>query len=174
MNKTISKYSFGLLSILLLVLSPIPLVAIERIEINKSGKKDWEKSFEKVKLDCEKYGEESCTARFLAMAGCTYAMGLKSDKTPIEAMEHGDKLFAAMMRGHQFDVNNMFDAQKNLKTNIKQETIERLYLCKSIIEEATAKVYKKKHGSEISPEDQVLMARAFPWWYVDEFEKLAK
>ena len=108
------------------------------------------------------------------MAGCTYAMGLKSDKAPVEAMDNGDRLFRAMMKGHNFNVNNMFDADKNLKKNIKQETIERLYLCKSIIEEAAVKRYKVKHGKEVSIKDKEGAVNAFPWWYVDEFEKLAK
>ena len=162
-----------LISIFLLF-SPLSVVAIENSETKESDKKDWEQSFEKVTLDCDTYGEESCTARFLAMAGCTYAMGLKIDKAPVEAMDNGDRLFRAMMKGHNFNVNDMFNADKNLKQNIKQETIERLYLCKSIIEEATVKVYKKNHGKDISPEDKTRMAKAFPWWYVDEFEKLAK
>ena len=163
-----------LITLLLLLLSPLSVIAIENAEIKKPDKKDWGKSFEKVKLDCDKFGEESCTARFLAMAGCTFAMGLKIDKAPVEAMDNGDRLFRAMMKGHNFNVNDMFNADKNLKQNIKQETIERLYLCKSIIEEATVKVYKKNHGKDISPEDKTRMAKAFPWWYVDEFEKLAK
>ena len=33
------------------------------------------------------------------MAGCTFAMGLKSDKAPVEAMDNGDRLFRAMMKG---------------------------------------------------------------------------
>ena len=158
----------------ILFLSPISVAAIDTAKTKEPEKKDWEHSFEKVKLDCDKYGEESCTARFLAMAGCTYAMGLKIDKAPVEAMDNGDRLFRAMMKGHNFNVNDMFNADKNLKQNIKQETIERLYLCKSIIEEATVKVYKKNHGKDISPEDKTRMAKAFPWWYVDEFEKLFK
>ena len=128
-----------LISIFLLF-SPLSVIAIENAEIKKPDKKDWEQSFEKVKLDCDEYGEESSTAQaFQRMAGCTYAMGLKSDKTPAEAMDIGDRLFATMMKGHNFNVNNMFDAKKNLKKNIRQETMERLYLCKSIIEEATVK-----------------------------------
>ena len=158
----------------LLFLSPLSVDAIDKAKTKEPEKKDWEQSFEKVKLDCDDYGEESCTARFLAMAGCTYAMGLKSDKTPAEAMDIGDRLFISMMKGHNLNLKNMFNADMNLKKNIKKETIERLYLCKSIIEEATAKIYKKQNGKDISPEDKTRMAKAFPWWYVDEFEKLAK
>ena len=61
-----------------------------------------------------------------------------------------------------------------LGEEIKQKTMEHLYICKSIIEESTAKICKKKYGKKFSPEDKNRMAKIFPWWYVDEFEKLAK
>ena len=158
----------------ILFLSPISVAAIGTAKTKEPEKKDWEQSLEKVKLDCDEYGEESCTARFLAMAGCTYAMGLKSDKTPAEAMDIGDRLFISMMKGHNLNLKNMFNADMNLKKNIKKETMKRLYLCKSIIEEATVKRYKEKHGKDISLKDKEGAVKAFPWWYVDEFEKLVK
>ena len=39
--------------------------------------------------------------------------------------------------------------------------MERLYLCKAIIEEPTEKIYKEKHGEEISPANQERMPKAF-------------
>ncbi len=101
-------------------------------------------------------------------------MALKSDKTPVEVMDIGDRLFAAIMRGHNFNVNNMFDAEKNLKKNIREETMEHFYLCKSIIKEATVKRDKTKHGKEISLKDKEGAVKEFPRWYVDEIEELAK
>ena len=40
-------------------------------------------------LDCEEYGDDSCCARFLTMAGCTYVMGINSGKSTGESMEIG-------------------------------------------------------------------------------------
>ena len=69
-------------------------------------------------LDCTKYGNDSCSARFLTMAGCTYAMGLNSVKTAGESMEIGSELFVAMMKGHNLSASNMFDNENNLKKEI--------------------------------------------------------
>ena len=65
-------------------------------------------------LDCTKYGNDSCSARFLAMAGCTYVMSINSGKSPGESMEIGSELFVAMMKGHNLSASNMFDKENNL------------------------------------------------------------
>ena len=67
-------------------------------------------------LDCEEYGDDSCSARFLTMAGCAYVMGINSGKSTGESMEIGSELFVAMMKGHNLSALNMFDKENNLKT----------------------------------------------------------
>ena len=70
-------------------------------------------------LDCEEYGDDSCSARFLTMAGCAYVMGINSGKSTGESMEIGSDLFVSMMKGHNLKASNMFDNQNNLKESIR-------------------------------------------------------
>ena len=51
-------------------------------------------------LDCTKYGDASCSSWFLAMAGCTYSMGINSGNTTGESMKIGSELFIALIKGH--------------------------------------------------------------------------
>ena len=98
---------------LVLLFLPINSYAYENLDLKKL-----EESF---KLDCKNYGNESCTARFLAMAGCSYFMGINSGKESNAAMKVSDLLFIALMRGNQIDPDFMFDENNNVKINIKKE-----------------------------------------------------
>ena len=125
-------------------------------------------------LDCTKYGNDSCSARFLAMAGCTYAMGINSGKTRGESMEIGSELFAAMMKGHNLIASNMFDKENNLKKSIKRETIERFRFCEDEIVKSVQILYEKKNG--IIPDNDLTrkLIKGFVWWFLDEFELTKK
>ncbi len=125
-------------------------------------------------LDCTKYGIDSCSARFLAMAGCAYVMGINSDKNPGESMEIGSQLFVAMMKGHNLSASNMFDKENNLKKLIRKEALERLGFCEKEIEKSVKILYEKKMGKV--PDDDLTkqLSKGLVWWFIDEFELTKK
>ena len=125
-------------------------------------------------LDCTKYGNDSCSARFLAMAGCTYAMGINSGKSAGESMEIGSELFVAMMKGHNLSASNMFDKENNLKKEIRKEALERLGFCEKEIDKSVKNLYQKKMG-KIPDYDLIKkLSKGFVWWFLDEFELTKK
>ena len=121
-------------------------------------------------LDCEEYGDDSCSARFLTMAGCAYVMGINSGKSTGESMEIGSDLFVAMMKGHNLRASNMFDKENNLKKSIKNETIQRFRFCEEEIVKSVQILYEKKIG--IIPDNELTrkLIKGFVWWFLDEFE----
>ena len=125
-------------------------------------------------LDCTKYGNDSCSARFLAMAGCTYAMGINSGKSAGESMEIGSELFVAMMKGHNLSATNMFDKENNLKKSIKRETIERFRFCEEEIVKSVQILYEKKNGKIPDNDLTRKLIKGFVWWFIDEFELTKK
>ena len=125
-------------------------------------------------LDCIKYGDDSCSARFLAMAGCTYAMGINSGKTTGESMEIGSELFVAMMKGHNLIASNMFDKENNLKKEIRKEALERLGFCEKEIDKSVKNLYQKKMGKIPDYDLMKKLSKGFVWWFLDEFELTKK
>ena len=125
-------------------------------------------------LDCTKYGNDSCSARFLAMAGCTYAMGINSGKTTGESMEIVSELFVAIMKGHNLSASNMFDEKNNLKKSIKRETIERFRFCEEEIVKSVQILYEKKNGKIPDNDLTRKLIKGFVWWFIDEFELTKK
>ena len=125
-------------------------------------------------LDCTKYGNDSCSARFLTMAGCTYAMGINSGKSAGESMEIGSELFVAMMKGHNLSASNMFDKENNLKKSIKRETIERFRFCEEEIVKSVQILYEKKNGKIPDNDLTRKLIKGFVWWFIDEFELTKK
>ena len=115
-------------------------------------------------LDCTKYGNDSCSARFLAMAGCTYVMGINSGKSAGESMEIGSELFVAMMKGHNLSASNMFDKENNLKKSIKRETIERFRFCEEEIVKSVQILYEKKNGKIPDNDLTRKLIKGFVWW----------
>ena len=125
-------------------------------------------------LDCTKYGDDSCSARFLAMAGCTYAMGINSGKSTSESMEIGSELFVAMMKGHNLIASNMFDKENNLKKEIRKEALERLGFCEKEIDKSVKNLYQKKMGKIPDYDLMKKLSKGFVWWFLDEFELTKK
>ena len=125
-------------------------------------------------LDCTKYGNDSCSARFLAMAGCTYAMGINSGKSSGESMEIGSELFVAMMKGHNLSASNMFDKENNLKKEIRKEALERLGFCENEIDKSVKNLYQKKMGKIPDYDLMKKLSKGFVWWFLDEFELTKK
>ena len=62
---------------------------------------DMEKLGKAMKLNCQTFGPDSCTSRFIAVSACTFAYGIaKSDKTVKESLDIADDLFVLLMRGN--------------------------------------------------------------------------
>ena len=125
-------------------------------------------------LDCEEYGDDSCSARFLTMAGCTYVMGINSGKSTGESMEIGSELFVAMMKGHNLSASNMFDKENNLKKSIRKEALERLGFCEKEIDKSVKNLYQKKMGKIPDNDLMKKLSKGFVWWFLDEFELTKK
>ena len=92
-----------------------------------------QEQFEKLEnefsLECQKYGAESCAARFISMAACTYVFAVNQGKHPDEAMDISDKLFVGIMRGNKIKPEIMFTEDQNIKSIIVNEVAERTQRC---------------------------------------------
>ena len=83
----------------------------------------FEKLENEFSLECQKYGAESCAARFISMAACTYVFAVNQGKHPDEAMDISDKLFVGIMRGNKIKPEIMFTEEKNIKPIIIKSNI---------------------------------------------------
>ena len=80
-----------------------------------------------MKLNCKSFGNDSCFARFISMAACTFSYGIAhSDKTVAESLDIADDLFLLLARGNGLDPKNLFDDKKLIKQAIRVETVERV------------------------------------------------
>ena len=80
----------------------------------------FEKLENEFSLECKKYGAESCAARFISMAACTYVFAVNQGKHPDEAMDISDKLWVGIMRGNKIKPEIMFTEEKNIKPLFEQ------------------------------------------------------
>ena len=114
-----------------------------------------------LSLECQKYGEESCAARFISMAACTYVFAVNQGKHPYEAMEIADKLFVGIMRGNKIKPEIMFTEERNIKPIIANEVSQRTALCKEATAKAVPKLFKARGMDEPSPEIQKRLTESF-------------
>ena len=136
----------------------------------------FEKLENEFSLECKKYGAESCAARFISMAACTYVFAVNQGKHPDEAMDISDKLFVGIMRGNKIKPEIMFTEEKNIKPIIVNEVAERTALCKEATEKAVPLIFKETQGNDINeqPELKQRLVKAFPFWYLEALEKIIK
>ena len=125
-------------------------------------------------LECQKYGPESCAARFISMAACTYVFAVNQGKHPDEAMDIADKLFVGIMRGNKIKPEIMFTEKGDIKPAIKNEVSERTALCKEATLEAIPKLFAARKKELPSPEIVNRLADTFGLWYLASFEAIYK
>ena len=134
----------------------------------------FEKSENELSLECQKYGEESCAARFISMAACTYVFAVNQGKHPDEAMDIADKLFVGIMRGNKIKPEIMFTEEKNIKPIITNEVSQRTAFCKEATEKAVPKLFKARGMDEPSSEIQKRLTDSFGYWWISTIETIYK
>ena len=125
-------------------------------------------------LECQKYGAESCAARFISMAACTYVFAVNQGKHPDEAMDIADKLFVGIMRGNKIKPEIMFTEEKNIKPIIANEVSQRTALCKEATAKAVPKLFKARGMDEPSPDIQKRLTESFGYWWISTIETIYK
>ena len=134
----------------------------------------FEKLENEFSLECQKYGAESCAARFISMAACTYVFAVNQGKHPDEAMDISDKLFVGIMRGNKIKPEIMFTEKGNIKPIIVNEVTERTAFCKEATLEAIPKLFAARNKELPSQEIVKRLADTFGLWYLASFETIYK
>ena len=127
-----------------------------------------------LSLPCLEFGEESCTARFIAMSACTFVFGINQGKPIGESMDIADGLFVAIMRGNKIKPINMFNEEGDIKPEIRKEVKDRVRFCKDATEEAIPKIVSEKTGEEATPEFIAVATRTYGEWWLRTLEALRK
>ena len=127
-----------------------------------------------LSLECQKYGAESCAARFISMAACTYVFAVNQDKHPDEAKGIADELFVRIMRGNKIKPAIMFTEEKNIKPSIVNEVSQRTGLCKEATSKAVPKLFRARGLDEPSPEIQKRLTESFGYWWISTIETIYK
>ena len=134
----------------------------------------FEKLENEFRLECQKYGAESCAARFISMAACTFVFAINQGKKTDEAMDISDKLFVGIMRGNKIKPEIMFTKEKNIKPIIVNEVAERTALCKEATEKAVPKLFAARGLEEPSKEIQKRLTNSFGYWWISTIETIYK
>tara|TARA_B100000941_G_scaffold6810_1_gene4341 strand:- start:18 stop:533 length:516 start_codon:yes stop_codon:yes gene_type:complete len=151
----------------LLLLSPVSLYPANTPDMEKLGKA--------MKLDCKYYGEDSCFARIISVAGCTFSYGIAySKKSVSESLTIADDLFVLMAKGNNLNPRNLFDENNLIKQPIREETFERIAMCKEWTKEAIPKIVLEKTGKPATPEFIEGATKSFALWWMSTYETIIK
>ena len=134
----------------------------------------FEKLENEFSLECQKYGAESCAARFISMSACTYMFAINQGKHPDESLDIADELFVSIMRGNKIKPEIMFTEKGDIKPAIKNEVSERTALCKEATLEAIPKLFAARNKELPSQEIVKRLADTFGLWYLASFEAIYK
>ena len=152
----------------LLFLMPLNANALPKSQENL------EKLEKELSLPCSEYGEESCTARFIAMSACTFVFGINQGKPVGEALDIADGVFVAIMRGNKIKPISMFNKNDDIKTVIRNEVKDRVRFCKDATEEAIPKIVLERTGKEASAEFIEVATRTYGEWWLRTLEGIKK
>ena len=76
----------------LLLFAPVALYPANPPDMEKLGKA--------MKINCKTVGEDSCFARFISLAACSFSYGIAhSEKTIKESLDIADDLFLLLANG---------------------------------------------------------------------------
>ena len=138
------------------------------------NQENFKKLEKELSLPCSEFGEESCTARFIAMSACTFVFGINQGKPVEEALDIADGLFVSIMRGNKIKPISMFNNNDDIKPEIRNEVKDRVRFCKEATEEAIPKIVLEKTGKEASPEFIEVATRTYGEWWLRTLEGIKK
>ena len=151
----------------LLFFAPVSLYAANTPDIEKLGKA--------MKINCKDVGEDSCFARFISLAACTFSYGIAhSEKTVKESLDIADDLFVLLAKGNGLSPRNIFDQNNLVKQAIRVETVERVEKCRSWTEDAIPKIVLERTGKRATPEFIEGATKTFALWWMSTFETIIK
>ncbi len=151
----------------LLLFAPVSLYATNTPDIEKLGKA--------MKINCKDVGEDSCFARFISLAACTFSYGIAhSEKTVKESIDIADDLFVLLAKGNGLRPRNMFDQNNLIKQPIREETVERVAKCKEWTRKAIPKIVLEKTGKPATPEFIEGATNTFALWWMSTYETIIK
>ncbi len=151
----------------LLLFSPISLYATNTPDMEKLGKA--------MKINCKDVGEDSCFARFISLAACSFSYGIAhSEKTVKESLDIADDLFLLLVKGNRLEPRNLFDENNLVKQTIREETVERVDICKEWTKKAIPKIVLEKTGKPATPEFIEGATKSFALWWMSTYETIIK
>ena len=151
---------------LLLLISPVTYSA-NNPDIEKLGKA--------MKINCKDVGEDSCFARFISLAACTFSYGIAhSEKRVSDSFDVADGLFILLAKGNRLNPKNMFDENNLIKQPIREETVERVAKCESWTRQAIPRIVLEKTGKEATPEFIEGATNTFALWWMSTYETIIK
>ena len=128
-----------------------------------------------MKLNCKSFGNDSCFARFISMAACTFSYGIAhSNKTVSESLAIADDLFLLLAKGNKLDPRNMFDENNLIKQPIREETVERIAKCESWTRDAIPRIVLEKTGEPATREFIEGATKSFALWWISTYERIIK
>ena len=151
----------------LLFFAPVSLYAANAPDIEKLGKA--------MKINCKDVGEDSCFARFISLAACTFSYGIAhSEKSVKESLDIADDLFLLLVKGNRLEPRNLFDENNLVKKTIREETIERVAKCKEWTKEAIPKIVLEKTGKPATQEFIDIATKTFGFWWLRTLEQIKR
>ena len=159
----------------LLAALPLPTAVYSTTEIEPEPKSQilnnpYERLGKEAKFDCKEFGEDSCFSRFIAMSACTFAQSINSGKNVKESLNIADDLLYLLAKGHELNINDIFDDKNLIKQDIRVETIARVDLCKKWAKEAIPKIVLERTGKPATPEFIEGATRTFGEWWMRSLE----
>ena len=151
----------------LLLFSPVSLYATNTPDMEKLGKA--------MKINCKDVGEDSCFARFISLAACTFSYGIAhSEKTVKESLDIADDLFLLLVKGNRLEPRNLFDENNLVKKTIREETIERVAKCTTWIKKAIPKIVLEKTVKPATQEYIDGATKTFAFCWMSTYETIMK
>ena len=151
----------------LLLIAPFSLYAKNTPDMEKLGKA--------MKINCKTVGEDSCFARFISLAACSFSYGIAhSEKTVKESIDIADDLFLLLARGNGLDPKNLFDDKNLIKQAIRIETVERVDKCKEWTRKAIPKIVLERTGKPATQEFIEGATKSFALWWMSTYETIIK
>ena len=136
---------------------------------------DMEKLGKAMEINCKTVGENSCFARFISLAACSFSYGIAhSEKTVKESLDIADDLFLLLAKGNRLDPKGMFDDKKLIKQAIRVETVERVDKCNEWTRKTIPKIVLERTGKPTTPEFIEGATRTFGEWWLRSIEGIRR